>query len=126
MRTDSIENGSEESTKSYEDSWIYRFMSRKENAYLDKIHDSFLQDRFNFFGLKDKIENFEDAFLLLQDKRESDNFETESIAYLMAHQRWVYTKTGMETVLDKVLNWEFGTCHRIGCRDIPYTDRNIQ
>lgn len=119
MKTDSAENDSEATSLSYDDKWLTRFMEKKENKSLCKIHEAFLQDRFNFFGLKEKIEDFEDAYQAIQDKRERSNSETEAAVYYLAHQRYIYTNTGLEDILDKVLNREFGMCYRIGCREIP-------
>ncbi len=120
MSSDSMEDKFDLSEKSYEDSWIVRFFSIKKNRYLERIQDSFLQDKFNFYGLSSKVENFNEAYLSIQDISESSDFENESIVYFLAHQRYIYTKTGMENILDKVLNWEFGKCCRMGCKDIPY------
>lgn len=111
---------SDDTSKSYEDSWIVRFMTDKKNGYLDRIPDFFLQDRFNLYGLKEKIEDFEDAYQAIQDRKESINYDTESTVYFLIHQRYVCSKQGMETILERVLNWEYGTCSRIGCRDVPY------
>jgi len=110
----------EESSVSEDDFWIIRFMSHRKNRYLDRIQDSFVQDRFNFHGFKEKIEEFEKAYLAIRDKIPSRDFATESLVYLLAHQRYIYTKTGLDNILDKVLNKEYGICNKLGCKDIPY------
>lgn len=119
MGMDATEYDSEQSSISYDDRWITHFTDKKENRYLCKINETFLADRFNFFGLKEKIEDFEEAYQVIRDKRASFNGETEADVYYLAHQRYIYTSSGLESILDKVLNYEYGKCSRIGCKEIP-------
>lgn len=119
MRTDTGDNNDSDATMAdYEDLWVLRFMNQRQNRYLERIQDFFIQDRFNLHGLKEKIEGFEDAYLAIQDKKPSRDFEREGIVYLLAHQRYIYTKVGADNVLDRVLNREYGICPRYGCKDI--------
>lgn len=119
MSSDTMENKYEFSEKSYEDTWIVRFFSIKKHRYLERIEDSFLQDNFNLYGLNEKVANFKETYMSIQDVANSNDFENESILYLYAHQRYICTKNGMENMLDKVLNFEFGRCGRKGCVDVP-------
>lgn len=120
MRTDTCENNdSEYSGNVCEDLWILKFMNKRQNRYLERVHDSFLQDRFNFYGLKEKIENFEEGYLAIHDQKPSKNFENESNLYFLIHQRYIFTKTGADNVLDRVMNKEYGTCPRHGCKNTP-------
>lgn len=120
IRTDTCEvNESDTTEEAYDDLWVLRFMNKRQNRYLERIQDSFIQDRFNFYGLKEKVENFEEAYLAIQDQKPSKNFNSESMLYLLAHQRYIFTKTGADNVLDRVLNKEYGVCPRFGCKDIP-------
>ena len=68
MKTDSFTNKESNSSSShYDDVWILNFLTKQQNKYLERIQDSFLEDRFNFYGLKEKIENFEDAYMIIQN-----------------------------------------------------------
>lgn len=120
MKTESAENDSEDMSTSYDDCWVVKFISKNENRYLARISESFLQDRFNFYGMKEKIEDFDTAYQAILDKGEGGIPDTEAVVYYLAHQRYIYTKTGLDSILDRVLDREFGTCHKIGCHDIPY------
>ncbi|KAI5148671.1 casein kinase II subunit beta [Enteropsectra breve] len=115
----SAENDSGDSSSESEGLWIVNFLSKPEHKYLDRIQDSYLQDKFNFYGLKEKIEEFDDAYQVIQNHRPSRNFERESTVYYLAHQRYIYSKGGLENILDKVLNSEFGGCAKIGCKEYP-------
>lgn len=120
IRKTSPEDDSEESTRSYEDSWVTQFLADKKNQSLLRVHENFLSDRFNLHGLREKIEGFEEAYLAIQDKRASTNYEVESTVYLLIHQRYLLTKIGLEGVLERVLSWDFGECSRVGCKNSPY------
>jgi casein kinase II subunit beta len=102
-----------------DDMWMLNFLSLQENKYLERIQDSFIEDRFNFYGLKDKLDGFEDLYMVIQNAKPSKNFEEEGKLYLYAHQRYVFTKLGCESVLDRVLEKEFGSCPKYGCEGIP-------
>ncbi|KAI5169618.1 casein kinase II subunit beta [Pancytospora epiphaga] len=119
MKTESVETDTETTSLGYEDTWTSRFMENRENRYLSGVHDGFLQDRFNLFGLKEKIEDFEEAYLAIQNKRATKCPETEAVVYYLIHQRYIYTKGGLSSIIEKVLNREYGKCHRIGCCEIP-------
>jgi len=120
MRTDTCENNDTDSSgQGYYELWILKLMNQRQNRYLERIQDAFVQDRFNFYGLREKIDDFEDAYLAIQDQRPSKNFQRETMLYILAHQRYIFTKTGSDGVLDRVLNREYGVCPRYGCRGIP-------
>lgn len=120
MKTDSFTNKESNSSSShYDDVWILNFLTKQQNKYLERIQDSFLEDRFNFYGLKEKIENFEDAYMIIQNLKSSKDLENEGKLYLYAHQRYIFTKAGSESVLDRVLDKEFGSCPLYGCNSSP-------
>ncbi|KAI4291289.1 casein kinase II subunit beta [Pancytospora philotis] len=116
---DATEYDTDQSSISYDDKWITHFTDKKENRYLCKIYETFLQDRFNFYGLKEKIRDFEKAYQVIRDQKASFDPEIEADLYYLAHQRYIYTGSGLETVLDRVLNFEFGKCSRVACADAP-------
>lgn len=120
MRTDSFTNKeSNSSSTQCDDVWVLNFLTKHQNKYLERIQDSFLEDRFNFYGLKEKLENYEDSLLAIQNVKPSRNMEEEGRLYLYAHQRYIFTKAGAESVLDRVLDNEYGTCPRHGCGNYP-------
>ncbi len=120
MKTDSAERDSDQSSVSSEDSWIFKFVSAKENRCLARLQDSFLQDKFNYYGIKEKLSSFDESYLAIVDKAGSTDAEAEAMLYYLIHQRYIMTKPGLEDIMGKVLNRDFGTCYRIGCRDVPF------
>lgn len=120
MKTDSFTNKESSSSSTQgDDVWILNFLSKQQNKYLERIQDSFLDDRFNFYGLKEKVENFEDSYMAIQNTKTSKNIEDEGKLYLYAHQRYIFTKAGSESVLDRVLDKEYGSCPIYGCDGSP-------
>lgn len=118
MKTDTGENNeSSSSVGGYQDLWVLNFMNKRQNRYMERIQDFFILDRFNLQGLSDKVENYEDAYLAILDQKPSKSYETEEKVYLLAHQRYIFTKIGADNVLDRVLNKEYGTCPRFGCEN---------
>lgn len=120
MRTDTCENNDSENTdQAFYELWILKLMNQRQNRYLERIQDSFIQDIFNFYGLREKVDDFEDAYLAIQDQKPSKNFQKELMLYILAHQRYIFTKTGSDGMLDRVLNKEYGGCPRYGCKGTP-------
>lgn len=119
MRTDTGDNNDlSSSVGDYQEFWVLNFMNKRPNRYLERIQDFFILDRFNLQGLSEKIEGFEDAYLAILDQKPSKNYESEEKVYLLAHQRYIFTKIGADNVLDRVLNREYGLCPRYGCDKI--------
>ena len=120
MKAELPDSDSSNGESSYDDLWIVKFLNQKENKYLERIQDNFLCDRFNFYGFKEKIDKFEQAYSAIQDMEESTDPFTESVVYLLAHQRYIYTKAGLDSILNRVLNREYGTCSKYGCEGVPF------
>jgi casein kinase II subunit beta len=120
MESSSTEDDFECSSEaSYEDYWIGDFLRKKENQGLVRIHDAFLEDKFNILGLEQYMSDLHATHESITDKAPRRDYSEESALYLLMHQRFVFTKVGLDAVLDKVVNREYGTCPRIGCRSIP-------
>lgn len=116
MKTDTGENNeSNSSLILHQELWVLNFMNKRQNRYLERVQDSFIQDRFNLHGLSSKIDNFEDAYLAIVDQHFSTNYESEEKLYLLIHQRYIFSPTGAGNVLDRVLAKEYGSCPRFGC-----------
>lgn len=118
-------NDTDVSSEIYDDLWILKFLSKKRNRYLERIPDLFLEDKFNLFGLKEKVKTFEDSYLAILNTKPSKDFDEESKLYLYIHQRYIFTKMGAENVLDRVISLEYGSCQKHGCDDYPLIPGSI-
>lgn len=112
---------SEESEGFY---WVGEFFKKKENSYLARVDDVFIEDNFNLVGLSKIIENLKRSYNAILDKGKSQDFIEESSLYYLIHQRYITSMTGLDDILEKVMNKEYGICPRIGCgtKLIPYGD----
>lgn len=104
---------------SYEDYWIGDFLHRKENRGVVRVHDEFLEDRFNIVGLGAHVRNLERSYNAILDREPRGDFADEAALYYLIHQRYIFTKPGLEAVLDRVMNREYGVCPRWGCESVP-------
>lgn len=95
--------------------WAGEFFKKKENTFLARINDDFIEDSFNLVGLNKKIENLKRSYNAILDKTGSHDYIEESSLYYLLHQRYIYTITGVEDILEKVMNKEYGTCPKVGC-----------
>ncbi|WUR04097.1 casein kinase II subunit beta [Vairimorpha necatrix] len=95
--------------------WAGNFFSKKEHSFLSRIPDSYMSDSFNLIGLNKKISNIESCYNAILDISESKDFMGETVLYYLVHQRYIYTTTGLEDILERVLNKEYGSCSRVGC-----------
>ncbi|AFN83924.1 casein kinase II subunit beta [Encephalitozoon romaleae SJ-2008] len=96
--------------------WVGDFMHRKENHAIVRVPDEFLEDRFNIIGLDRYIKNLEETYNSILDKGPRRNLKEESSLYYLIHQRYIFTKSGLEAILDKVMSREYGVCPRVGCK----------
>lgn len=119
MKTESTDNEACDSTINDDESWIFKFISIQEHKHLARIQDHFLEDRFNFYGLREKINEYENAYYAILDNGPSTDIINESNLYYLAHQRYITTKAGLEDIMGKVLNRDYGTCCRVECKDMP-------
>lgn len=116
-------NDSEDTEGNY---WVGEFFKKKENTFLARIDDSFLEDSFNLVGLNKKIENLKRSYNAIIDRTNSHDYIEESSLYYLLHQRYIYSMAGLQNILEKVMNKEYGTCSRLGCSTklIPIGESN--
>ncbi|KAF9765063.1 Casein kinase II subunit beta [Nosema granulosis] len=114
---------SEENDATY---WAGEFFKKKENTFLARIDDSFIEDSFNLVGLNKKVDNLKKSYNAIIDKTKSQDYIEESCLYYLLHQRYIYSMSGLEAILEKVMNKEYGTCSRLGCsaKLIPVGESN--
>lgn len=105
----------------YDDLWILKFNKQKEHMFLERIPDHFLEDKFNFYLLKDQVEDFRDAYCAILDEGPSINFVSECKLYYYLHQRYiVYNKSGTNNIIENVRSKMYGSCSKYGCKESPF------
>eukprot|EP00246_Nothoceros_aenigmaticus_P002992 TRINITY_DN1391_c0_g1_i2.p1 TRINITY_DN1391_c0_g1~~TRINITY_DN1391_c0_g1_i2.p1 ORF type:complete len:270 (-),score=39.44 TRINITY_DN1391_c0_g1_i2:800-1609(-) len=128
------ETDSEESDVSGSDgddtSWISWFCGLRGNEFFCEVDDEYIQDDFNLSGLSNQVPYYDYALDLMLDVdspndamlSEEQNEMVESAAemlYGLIHVRYILTSKGMNAMLDKCKNVDFGRCPRVFCSGQP-------
>lgn len=107
--------------------WIDWFLGSKGNEYFCDIDTDFITDRFNLTGLNSEVSPLQDAIDIITDRysgeftdEESHNLEKmASHLYGLAHARYILTTRGMQKMIEKYKNSDFGRCPRVYCHMQP-------
>lgn len=122
-------SGEEELTSDDQDvSWISWFCSLRGSEFFVEVDEAWIEDDFNLHGLSSIVPNYDYALDLILD-RETDIQLSEEQAemieasaemlYGLIHARYILTGRGLELMLDKYNNQDFGTCPRVFCEGQP-------
>lgn len=113
--------------------WVEHFCSTPQGQYFVQIDQTFIRDGFNFFNLKQYVENYKYALEMIRGEyipsgqRDSEiPPETEKAAkklYGLLHARFLTMELGLKEIKKKYQNQEFETCPRVSCNNtqcLPY------
>ncbi|KAK6103527.1 casein kinase II, putaitve [Brugia malayi] len=112
---------------SSEGSWIPSFCDRPGNEFFCEVDESFIIDRSNLIGLKDQVPHYEYALELIlgldpdEDEaraRLSQSMIGEQVTqtlYGLIHARYILTGGGIDQMMIKWRNGDFGFCPRFYC-----------
>jgi len=105
-------------------SWIEWFCGLKGNEFFVEVPEDFIQDEFNLYGLSSTVQNYEYALDMILDNESDDELEEEQqeviernaeTLYGLIHARFIVTALGLQMMLDKLRQGDFGMCPRINC-----------
>lgn len=110
-----------------EDDWIEWFLQTKGNEYFCDIDPEFVVDRFNLTGLNVEVSKMQSAIDIITDtyRQECSEEERERLEksarhlYGLVHARFILTARGLQKMLEKYRNSDFGRCPRVHCNLHP-------
>lgn len=98
-------------------------------SYFVIVDPSYLNDNFNFYGLKQYFNRYREALVLIRSPHKEQNEEDEDLMhqaislYGLIHARFLCTLDGIVLIKEKYDSGKFQTCPRYlcnGCRCLPY------
>ncbi|KAI9179978.1 chromatin remodeling complex Adenosinetriphosphatase [Blastocladiella emersonii ATCC 22665] len=105
--------------------WIPWFTGLNGNEYLTLVAEPFIEDEFNLTGLAAMVPYFHEALNVILDRDTHDGVDVDlvessaQLLYMLIHARFIATKQGLQSMLNKLENREFGTCPRTFCYNYP-------
>jgi casein kinase II subunit beta len=110
-----------------EDLWIDWFLGTKGNEYFCDIDSEFITDRFNLTGLNTEVDRLQDSIDIITDNfnklyTEDERDRADKLAhhlYGLVHARYILTTRGLQKMLEKYKNCDFGRCPRVHCHLHP-------
>jgi len=117
----------EDEDEDYDESWIQWFCSLEGHVLLaDQAEDEeYIRDRFNLFGLKALVLNFERALGVIlsegppQDEMPDSEFtelyRDSRDLYGLVHARYITSPRGLAVMKEKFVRGQLGRCPRVLC-----------
>lgn len=96
-----------------------------------EVDRSFIESRFNLYGIQSEVSNFNDGLNIILDYVSSDSSSADDWnrddwsrkewmdLYGRIHARFILTARGQQLMLQKLRNEEFGRCPRVYCEGHP-------
>jgi casein kinase II subunit beta len=106
-------------------SWIEWHCELPQNRFLCEVDRTFIEDKFNLYGLKAVIKGYEDARLRILDLDDDSELDEQTVTYDernlygLIHARYIMSGHGLDRMHRKYKNREFGVCPRIMCEEQP-------
>lgn len=100
-------------------------MGTKGNEYFCDIDVEYITDKFNLTGLYSDVERVPQAIEVITDNLKSDELTEQQretleynarLLYGLVHARYIITARGLQKMLEKYKNADFGYCSRVFCQ----------
>lgn len=115
----------------YVEMWIDLFLGRKGNEYFCDVDPDYITDRFNLINLQKTVSKFTQVVQYIVDELDEYVLEGMSHArleqlesdarkfYGLIHARYIITVKGLQKMLEKYKDADFGRCPRVYCNFQP-------
>lgn len=127
-----IDDDLEDSDSSeYVEMWIDLFLGRKGNEYFCEVDPEYITDRFNLINLQKTVSKFTQVIQFIVDELDDNTIKTMSSSrakqlevdaakfYGLIHARYIITVKGLQKMLAKYKDADFGRCPRVYCNFQP-------
>ncbi|OQS07361.1 casein kinase II subunit beta [Thraustotheca clavata] len=117
-----VANSSEEFEEE-EEKWAQWFCGLPGNEFFCEINPAYIEDSFNLYGLRAMVPNYQDALNIILDLTDipyDDDVPSCAVElYGLIHARYIITSHGLDAMLKKYREAEFGYCPRALCDGQP-------
>ncbi|CAK4081422.1 unnamed protein product [Aphanomyces euteiches] len=106
-----------------EEKWSQWFCGLPGNEYFCEISPAYIEDSFNLYGLRAMVANYQEALNIILDLTDipydDDVPSCAAELYGLIHARYIITSHGLEAMLKKFRDGDFGFCPRALCDGQP-------
>lgn len=106
-----------------EEKWIEWFCGLPGNEFFCEINTSYIEDSFNLYGLRSLVPNYQEALSIILDMTDipydEDVPSYAAELYGLIHARYILTSHGLDAMLRKYRDGDFGFCPRALCDSQP-------
>lgn len=111
----------------YVEFWIDLFLGRKGHEYFCDVDTDYITDRFNLINLQKTVSRFTQVIQYIVDELDDTALEQMSRSrleqlesdarklYGLIHARYIITVKGLQKMLQKYRDADFGRCPRVYC-----------
>lgn len=118
-----------DSGSDYTEYWIDWFLGSRGNEYFCDVDPEYILDRFNLTGLNRYVDKIGLLVNIITDQTEISESQPEEtramlednakFLYALVHARYIITSRGLDKMLEKYRNGDFGYCPRVNCKLTP-------
>lgn len=118
-----------DSGSEYTEYWIDWFLGNKGNEYFCDVDVEYITDRFNLTGLNQYVDRVSLSVDIITDRQQINEEQPEEVKrtleenakflYALIHARFIITLRGLNKMLEKYRNGDFGFCPRVHCKLTP-------
>ncbi|KUF93516.1 hypothetical protein AM588_10008067 [Phytophthora nicotianae] len=106
-----------------DEKWVQWFCSLSGNEPFCEVAQSYIEDSFNLYGLRAMVPNYQDALNIILDLTDIP-YDDDVPAYAaelygLIHARYIITAHGLDAMMKKYREGDFGMCPRALCDGQP-------